>query len=143
MSVVAAACRFCTIDDVATVRHSRLDRWSVGTISERPIPGWMLLWSDRHFEDLSEGTAEELASLGPILARVSNAIGREVDAERVYITLFADRTRHVHFLLAALPRGYTGARRAAALIADSDELRDPASFRIVGEAVGRLLEAGR
>ncbi len=66
------------------------------------LPGWLIVKTVRHVESLAGLTPSEAAVLGPLIARVTAALERVTDAERVYSALFSEAVRHVHFHL--IPR---------------------------------------
>jgi diadenosine tetraphosphate (Ap4A) HIT family hydrolase len=58
--------------------------------AEMAVPGQLFVESRRHFLDFAEMTAEEAASLGPLLARLV-AVGKAVTgAERIYVLTMLD-----------------------------------------------------
>ena len=59
-------------------------------------------------------TAEEAASLGPVLRAAVTAIERVVRPDRVYVASYGERVRHVHYFL--LPR--TGSLPAGHVFSD-------------------------
>lgn len=73
-------------------------------------PGELIVKTRRHCESLSELTAAEADSLGPVLRSAVQAVERVVVAERIYAVSFNERVRHLHFLLlprtADMPRGH-------------------------------------
>jgi diadenosine tetraphosphate (Ap4A) HIT family hydrolase len=73
-------------------------------------PGELIVKARRHVESMSGLTAEEAASLGPVLRAAVSAIERVVRPERVYVASYGERVRHVHFFLlprtASLPAGH-------------------------------------
>lgn len=64
-----------------------------------PIPGWLVVTSDRHARALYDLTAAELAALGPVAARVMNAQRGALGAEHVYAFALGDVLRHFHLHL--------------------------------------------
>ncbi|HYS83165.1 MAG TPA: HIT family protein [Anaeromyxobacteraceae bacterium] len=64
-----------------------------------PIPGWLVLTSDRHARALYDLTPAELAAVGPVAARVMNAQRSALGAEHVYAFALGDVLRHFHLHL--------------------------------------------
>lgn len=73
-------------------------------------PGELIVKVRRHVESMSALTAEEAASIGPVLRAAVTAIERVVRPERVYVASYNERVRHVHFFLlprtSSLPAGH-------------------------------------
>lgn len=72
------------------------------SISPVLLRGWLILKPRRHVEHLAELTEPEAAALGPLIARVSSAVMRALEAEKVYACSFGEVVRHVHWYL--IPR---------------------------------------
>jgi histidine triad (HIT) family protein len=64
-----------------------------------PIPGWLVVTSDRHARALDDLDADELAALGPVVARVMRAQKAGLGAEHVYALALGDVLRHFHLHL--------------------------------------------
>lgn len=64
-----------------------------------PIPGWLVLTSDRHARALYDLDAVELAALGPLAARAMRAQREALGAEHVYAFAIGDVLRHFHLHL--------------------------------------------
>jgi diadenosine tetraphosphate (Ap4A) HIT family hydrolase len=64
-----------------------------------PIPGWLVLTSDRHARALYDLEAAELAALGPAAARVMRAQRAALAAEHVYAFAIGDALHHFHLHL--------------------------------------------
>ena len=73
-------------------------------------PGELIVKARRHVESMSGLTADEAASLGPVLRAAVTAIERVVRPERVYVASYGERVRHLHFFLlprtSSLPAGH-------------------------------------
>ncbi len=73
-------------------------------------PGELIVKLRRHVESMSALTAEEAASIGPVLRAAVTASERVVRPERVYVASYNERVRHVHFFLlprtSSLPAGH-------------------------------------
>ena len=61
-----------------------------------PIPGWIVLTSDRHARALYDLDARELAAVGPIAARAMRAQMSALGAEHAYAFAIGDALRHFH-----------------------------------------------
>lgn len=68
------------------------------------LPGWLVVVLRRHAEALDELTADEAASLGPLLRAASVALKRAVGCEKTYVILFAEQLRYQHVHLHVVPR---------------------------------------
>jgi diadenosine tetraphosphate (Ap4A) HIT family hydrolase len=72
--------------------------WHVDHAISPPFSkGWLIVKPKRHVESVGDLSAEEAASLGPLLKRVCAAVERALGAERVYVCSFGEEVRHVHF----------------------------------------------
>jgi diadenosine tetraphosphate (Ap4A) HIT family hydrolase len=93
------------------------------------VPGWFVVAPARHVEQVDALRAEELASLGPLVAEVAAALRRETPCEKVYVSIFAERLPHLHVHVIARPPGIPA------------ELLGPRLFLAAGRAEGREAEA--
>ena len=64
-----------------------------------PIPGWLVLASERHARALYDLEGSELAALGPLTARVMRAQRSALGAEHVYAFAIGDLLHHFHLHL--------------------------------------------
>ncbi len=64
-----------------------------------PIPGWLVLTSDRHARAWYDLEPTELAALGPAAARVMAAQRSALRAEHVYAFAIGDVLQHFHLHL--------------------------------------------
>ena len=64
-----------------------------------PLRGWLVLTSERHARAWYDLGPSELASLGPLAARVMNAQRQALGAEHVYAFAIGDALRHFHLHL--------------------------------------------
>ncbi|MFL5262923.1 MAG: HIT family protein [Anaeromyxobacteraceae bacterium] len=108
-----------------------------------PIPGWLVLTSDRHARALYDLEPGELAALGPAAARAMRAQLAALGAEHVYAFAIGDVLRHFHLHL--VPRFADTPQRLRGRGA-FDAVPDDAlpAWRIVAaaEAVRRALAEG-
>lgn len=65
-------------------------------ISPVPLKGWLILKPRRHVEHLAALNQDETLALGPLIEKVSNAVMRALQAERVYLCSFGEVVKHVH-----------------------------------------------
>lgn len=72
------------------------------SISPVLLRGWLILEPKRHVEHLGELSEAEATALGPLIGRVSSALMRALQAEKVYACSFGELVRHVHWYL--IPR---------------------------------------
>lgn len=88
------------------------DHWIVRHSNETNIAGYLLIESRRHFLDMSNATAREVSSYGPVLAQAMSAIRRVVECERIYTFSLAEAVPHYHLHViprrAEFPRAYKG-----------------------------------
>ena len=61
-----------------------------------PVPGWLVLTSDRHARALYDLDPAELAAVGPAAAQVMRAQRSALGAEHVYAFAIGDVLRHFH-----------------------------------------------
>lgn len=64
-----------------------------------PIPGWLVLTSERHARAWYDLAEDELRALGPLAARVMAAQRAALGAEHVYAFAIGDVLRHFHLHL--------------------------------------------
>jgi diadenosine tetraphosphate (Ap4A) HIT family hydrolase len=64
-----------------------------------PLPGWLVLTSERHARAWYDLPPAELAALGPLAARVMSAQRRVLGAEHVYAFAIGDLLPHFHLHL--------------------------------------------
>lgn len=102
----------CAFTSDATVVYEDAT-WIVRSISKQPaIAGWLIVQTRRHIPDVAELNAEEAASFGPLLQRVSHVVHEATDARRIYIGSLNEGTPHFHtHVLPRLADMPTGALR--------------------------------
>ena len=101
--------------------------------------GWLVLKPLRHIENVAELSAEEAATLGPLIQRASAALTAELGCPKVYVCVFAESANapHVHVHLIARPKELPDERRGPGIF---DYLRD--AFRS-GQNQADVAEAAR
>ena len=82
-------------------------------VSPVRLAGFLILQPKRHVEQIGDLTAEEAATLGPVMAAASQALNLHLQARKVYVCSFGSVLVHVHFYLvpltAAIPQDLNGA----------------------------------
>jgi hypothetical protein len=139
----ALSCRFCaagTPDGSSGDRVLyRYPEWTVGTIPERNVPGWILVWGNRHTVGLASMSRSEAAGFGGVLAAVGAAITEVVRPVRVYFISLGENYEHLHGILLARPAGLTKEQAGARLLHDCDRFRDSsAAGQAADEIAARL-----
>lgn len=64
-----------------------------------PIPGWLVVTSERHARAWADLAPDELAALGGVAARAMRAQREALGAEHVYAFAIGDLLRHFHLHL--------------------------------------------
>jgi diadenosine tetraphosphate (Ap4A) HIT family hydrolase len=79
------------------------DYWHVDSVVS-PVywPGFLIIKLKRHCEHLAELSADEAATLGPVVQSTCAALTRVLEPAKIYICSFGDGIKHVHFWV--LPR---------------------------------------
>ena len=113
------------------------DHWSAGGFPLNPVPGWVVVMLRRHVEAVTELTEAELATMGPVAARVSSAIAHVVSATKMYLVVFGELNAHFHLLLAA--RNSEMEQRSAALLMNSSRYADPTAASATADRVRKYL----
>ena len=70
-----------------------------GVADPSPLPGWLVLTSERHVRAFDDLAHHELSRLGPLAARVARAQRAALGAEHVYAFALGDVLRHFHLHL--------------------------------------------
>jgi diadenosine tetraphosphate (Ap4A) HIT family hydrolase len=78
--------------------------WRVAHAFSSALPGWMVVIPRRHVLSLSELTASEATSLGPLLTALSTALERGLGARKAYLAFFAEAKGFAHLHLHVVPR---------------------------------------
>lgn len=106
--------------------------------------GWMTLHSQRHASALTLLSPEELADLGPTIARISQAIMDATGALRVYIASMTETTPHFHAHLVPRyeggPKGWEAYKLKEQAKLSPPDVPDDAVARAIA-TVSRLLAA--
>jgi diadenosine tetraphosphate (Ap4A) HIT family hydrolase len=79
------------------------EHWHVGSIMPPVVwQGFLIVKLKRHCEHVAELTADEAASLGPVLGATCRAVSEVLRPAKVYVCSFGDGVKHIHFWI--LPR---------------------------------------
>jgi diadenosine tetraphosphate (Ap4A) HIT family hydrolase len=65
-------------------------------ISPVPLKGWLILKPKRHVEHLAALNPDEAQALGPLIVKVSRAMMKALEPERVYLCSIGEVVKHVH-----------------------------------------------
>lgn len=65
-------------------------------LSPVPLRGWLILKPKRHVEHLAALNEDEAQAMGPLIAKVSQAMMKALRPERVYLCSFGEVVKHVH-----------------------------------------------
>ncbi len=105
-----------------------------------PLRGWLVLTSERHFRAWYDLGPAELASLGPLAARVMNAQREALGAEHVYAFAIGDALRHFHLHLVPRYADTPGRLRGRGAFdpRPEDALAEEAAIEAVRAVVARL-----
>jgi len=105
-------CKICAADIPAAYEIYSDTLWRVRHSSETNILGYCIVEPRRHFLDLSEATAAELAAYGPVLADIMRIQRDLLKCERIYTFSLAEAVHHFHVHLIprskTFPRAYVG-----------------------------------
>ena len=108
-----------------------------------PVPGWLVLTSERHARALYDLTEDEAGQLGRLAARAMRAQRDALGAEHVYAFAIGDVLRHVHLHL--VPRfADTPARLRGRACFDARPGDALPAWRVIAavESVRRALSGG-
>jgi len=119
----------------------RGDGLTVHAVTEPcPIPGWLVLTSDRHARALYDLEPGELAAVGPVAARVMRAQRAALGAEHVYAFAIGDALHHFHVhLVPRFPDTPLRLRGAACFEARPDDALPGWRIVAAAEAVRRAM----
>lgn len=118
----------------------RDEHWAAGVMPGAEVPGWVVLQPVRHVERVWDLELEALAALGPVVARLSEAIAGARGAAKVYLGAFGERIPHWHLILAPPPEDLPPSRRGPTLLADFGDLVDRPEAEAAATLVGDLLD---
>jgi diadenosine tetraphosphate (Ap4A) HIT family hydrolase len=134
-------CHFCQTDNAASsdVVVYRDDIWTVGSVAD--VPGWIMIWANRHVEGGWRLAQEEAVTFGPLYVKVASALRKVCDAERVYMMYLGETGLHFHCL--AIPRAADAPpeRRGPGVVQRAAEFADRREAVRVAALVGQELGA--
>ncbi|KKD06635.1 hypothetical protein TN53_17660 [Streptomyces sp. WM6386] len=90
-----------------------------------PVPGWIMLFSNRHNEGVWELGVDEAAQFGRLTVLLTGALKEVCDADRVYVMYAGETSLHFHAMLMARGADIPDEWRGPALINQHSELLDP------------------
>jgi diadenosine tetraphosphate (Ap4A) HIT family hydrolase len=142
-AITPTDCAICdvaaSIDDGAVVR--RTGAFTVAPATVR-VPGWFLLWTNRHdAAGLWELTDAEAQEFGQLIRDLSQAVRACVDAERTYVMTFGEHALHFHAMVLARTTVMPPDSRGPALLGRGPDFADAARATAVTEQVRRLLSS--
>lgn len=116
--------------------------WRVALAIGCSLPGWLVVVPTRHIQSMDELTDDESTHLGPMLRRLTRALGEVVNCQKTYVALFAEQEGFSHLHMHVVPRmpwfstEQTGPRSLAAFLgkpveeATSESDRDAFAIRL-------------
>jgi diadenosine tetraphosphate (Ap4A) HIT family hydrolase len=135
-------CLLCRVSDADAYFDRRRvwtdDHWRLSVVLAGPVAGFAHLEPHRHIPFITDLDGPEAATLGPVLARVTEAVRRATAADKIYVYVFGDRVPHLHFNLAPHRPGDALTGGPGLLLPDAAPA-DPAAHRAAAEAVARAL----
>lgn len=75
------------------------ESWAVELCPDIPVPGYLILRPSQTTASLRDLSPEQMAALGPILAKMVSVIEDVVRPEKVYVCLFDESGSGIHFHL--------------------------------------------
>jgi diadenosine tetraphosphate (Ap4A) HIT family hydrolase len=132
----------CAFTSDATVVYED-PTWIARSISKTPaVAGWLIVQARRHVADVSELSAEEAGSFGPLLQRLAQQLRQATGALRIYTGSLNEGTPHFHtHLLPRLPQMPNNARGWNAF--GLSELARRGEVRADPDEVQRVMQAVR
>ena len=102
------------------------DSWRVAHAFGTALPGWLVVVPNTHARALHELSSDAAAELGPLLARLSRALGDVVGCEKSYLAFFAEAEGYEHLHIHVVPR----------MAWFGPEQRGPKVFSLLGASAG-------
>jgi len=78
--------------------------WRIAHALSSALSGWVVVVSRRHITSLSQLTASEEASLGPLIKRLSSAVESVTGAVKCYVVFLAEAPGFEHLHIHVVPR---------------------------------------
>jgi len=124
------------------VRVWQDELWRLSAVQQGAIPGFAHLEPRRHIPFITDLDGPEAASLGAVLAEVTQVLRVAADAEKTYVYVFGDRVPHLHFNLA--PHRAGDALRGGPGLQEPDAVpAEPERLAAVAEAAQAALRGFR
>lgn len=102
--------------------------WQLQHVDSLALVGWLVLKPLRHVEAFAELTAEEAATFGPLVRRITRVMTEVLQPVKVYLSLYAEAPGFAHLHVHLIPR--------------SDDVplerRGPGIFEYLREGKGRV-----
>jgi diadenosine tetraphosphate (Ap4A) HIT family hydrolase len=101
--VTQDSCHICQLGAGASQARTvfRDEDWTAA--SPVAVPGWVMLFPNRHEEGVWELTDAEAKRFGPLVLSLSKALRRVCEPECIYVMYAGETARHFHAML--MPRG--------------------------------------
>jgi diadenosine tetraphosphate (Ap4A) HIT family hydrolase len=80
------------------------EHWRVAHGFDSMLLGWLVVIPRRHVAALHELTDEEVAPLGVLLRRLSEALSEVTGCEKAYVAFFAEKEGFSHLHIHVVPR---------------------------------------
>jgi diadenosine tetraphosphate (Ap4A) HIT family hydrolase len=142
---VSDGCHICELRDGATESQVvyRDDNWTMA--SPVGVPGWVMLFPNRHDEGIWELDEQQSAQLGQLAVALAKCLRDVCQPECVYVMYAGETALHTHVMAIARGAEIPEEWRGGAIIAKYAELLDEAEATRVVEAlrgsIGALLPA--
>lgn len=112
-----------------------------GLADPSPLPGWVVITSERHVRGLYDLDESDLMGLGPFAAEVMRAQRLVLGAEHVYAFALGDVLLHFHLhLIPRYPATPERLRGRNAFEAQPGDLRSVQEIEDAAAALGRALD---
>ena len=112
--------------------------WTAGTVAD--VPGWVMLWTNRHTDGPWELSADEASSFGPLYVGLARAVREACKGERVYLLYLGENALHFHAMLVPRRADAPPDLRGPGIVAKAGELADRESALRVAASIRQRLE---
>ncbi|MGX1675541.1 hypothetical protein [Streptomyces sp. NPDC055400] len=118
-------CHVCALGASATDTQTiyKDNAWTAA--SPAPVPGWIMLFPNRHNEGVWELGMDEAEQFGRLTVLLTGTLREVCDADRVYVMYAGENSPHFHAMLMARGAGIPAEWRGPALVDRHSELLDP------------------
>jgi diadenosine tetraphosphate (Ap4A) HIT family hydrolase len=79
-------------------------RWRVAHAFGVAVSGWMVIVARRHVTSMGQLSAEEAATLGPLIVALSRALEQRLGVPKTYVAFFAEAEGFQHLHIHIIPR---------------------------------------